>query len=355
MISVKHPGQASADKARSAPVSLVIPVRNEESSLTALIASIAEQTCQPDEILLVDGGSSDRTVELARHQLKDKPRYRVIEAGAATPGRGRNLGIAAASNEWIALTDAGIRLEPDWLERLIEVAERDSSVDIVYGNYEPVTETFFEKCASLVYVPPKIHRLGGLMRGPSVVSLLMRHKVWQAVGGFPDLRAAEDLIFMRRIEELGFKTGWAPQATVWWQLRPDLSSTFRKFVLYSRHNVLAGQQRYWHYRLVRYYLLSLPFVTAGLWHSYWWLAIPLLIFLARVAKNIFIRRENRSLLWLLNPAQFVTVAFIQAVIELATFIGWGQAIWQKRSVAASTVPDTSEPMSDKNNSTAVYK
>jgi glycosyltransferase involved in cell wall biosynthesis len=355
VISVKHPGQASADKARSAPVSLVIPVRNEESSLTALIASIAEQTCQPDEILLVDGGSSDRTVELARHQLKDKPRYRVIEAGTATPGRGRNLGIAAASNEWIALTDAGIRLEPDWLERLIEVAERESSVEVIYGNYEPVTETFFAKCASLVYVPPKLHRPGGLMRGPSIASSLIRREVWEAAGGFPDLRAAEDLIFMRRIEELGFKTGWAPQATVWWQLRPDLSSTFRKFVLYSRHNVLAGQQRYWHYGLVRYYLLSLPFVIAGLWHSYWWLAIPLLIFLARVAKNIFIRRENRSLLRLLNPAQFVTVAFIQAVIELATFIGWGQAIWQKRSVAASTVPDKSEPMSDKNNSTAVYK
>src|SRR4051795_10341592 len=88
-------------------VSLVVPVRNEEGSLAALVESICRQTRAPDEVVLVDGDSTDRTVALARALTAGDPRFRVIEAGPATPGRGRNLGIAAAHHEWIALTDAG--------------------------------------------------------------------------------------------------------------------------------------------------------------------------------------------------------------------------------------------------------
>lgn len=307
-------------------VSLVTPIRNEEESLWSLIESIEGQTIKPAEVVLVDGGSEDGTIALARELIAGRSGYRLIEAGNATPGRGRNVGINAVVHEWIALTDAGIRLDPDWLASLVQVIRENPSLDVVYGNYEPVTDTFFTRCAALVYVPPKQQRPGGLMRGSFIASALFRKRVWASVGGFPDLRAAEDLMFMRQVERQGFNIGYAPGATVWWQLRPDLSSTFRKFVLYSRHNVLAGQQRYWHYGLVRYYLLSLPFIIAGLWHSYWWLLVPLLIFLMRVAKNIFVRRENRGLLWLLNPAQFAMVALIQATVELATFIGWGQAL-----------------------------
>ena len=47
-------------------ISLIVPVRDEEGSLARLVSSIRAQTRQPDEIILVDGGSTDRTVELAR-------------------------------------------------------------------------------------------------------------------------------------------------------------------------------------------------------------------------------------------------------------------------------------------------
>src|SRR5207237_2466805 len=123
--------------------------------------------------------------------------------------KGRNLGIAAAANDWIALTDAGIRLEPDWLERLAEAAEKDSSLPVISGNYEPVVNTFFERCAALTYPAARTMRNGQMMRGPFVASMLMRRDVWEAVGGFPDLRAAEDLFFIDRVRELGFGIGWA--------------------------------------------------------------------------------------------------------------------------------------------------
>ncbi len=307
-------------------ISLVIPVKNEEESLSALISSIRQQTRPPDEIILVDGGSTDQTVNIARKLIAGDSRFRVVEAGDATPGKGRNIGITAARHEWIALTDAGISLEPTWLERLIEVVERDASTDVVYGNYEPVISSFFERCAALSYATPKQQRPGGWIRAPFIASSLMRRDVWKSVGGFPDLRAAEDMIFVERIRQHGFNVGWAPAATVWWQMQPSLGRTFRRFVVFSRYNVWAGWQRYWHYSVARNYLVGLFFVVLALTHSLWWLGVLLLASLARVARSIWERREGRGVIWLLNPIQFVTVGVILLTIDAATFIGWVQAI-----------------------------
>ena len=308
-------------------VSLVIPVRNEERSLPRLIASIRAQTRLPDEVILVDGGSTDGTVALARQLTAHDPRWRIVEAGPATPGRGRNVGIAAARYEWIALTDAGIRLEPDWLEQLVAVAASDPGLAIVYGNYEPVTDSFFTRCAALAYVPPREERPGGRMRGPFIASSLVRRQAWEAVGGFPDLRAAEDLIFFERLSRAGLRAGWAPRATVWWEIQPSLLATFRRFVLYSRHNVWAGRQAYWHYGLARQYLMALPFLGLALLHSAWWLVVPLLAGSARVAKSLWRRREGRGVAWLLNPIRFLGVAVVLLAVDLATFVGWAQARW----------------------------
>src|SRR5262245_59531612 len=73
-------------------VSVVTPLRNEARSLATVIAGLRQQTFEPAEVILVDGGSTDDTVELARHMTQKDARFRIIEAGPSTPGRGRNLG-----------------------------------------------------------------------------------------------------------------------------------------------------------------------------------------------------------------------------------------------------------------------
>jgi glycosyltransferase involved in cell wall biosynthesis len=312
-------------------VSLVVPVKNEAHSIEQLIESAAAQTRPPEEVVIVDGGSSDGTAEIVHRWERRHSRMgwlRVIRAEEATPGKGRNIGVKNASHEWIAFTDAGIRAEPEWLEQLVEAAERDPQVEVVYGSYEPMTETFFERCAALAYVAPKQMRAGQMMRGPAIPSSLFHRRVWESVGGFPDLRAAEDLIFMNRVAEAGFKTAFAPGAIVWWQLRPTLSSTFRKFILYSMHNVQAGMQRFWHYGLLRQYLLWQAFFLLAAVFSGWWALVPVCGYLLRAAKSIWIRREERGMIWALNPAQFALVTVILLTIDLATFIGWAQAYWQ---------------------------
>lgn len=307
-------------------VSLVIPVYNEEHSLPALYDSIKRQTRQPEEIVLVDAGSTDATLKLCAQLAASDARIKIVETGGATPGKGRNAGIAAAAHDWTALTDAGIRLDPRWLEQMVEAVAADEEVEVVYGNFEPLTRNFFERCAALSYPPPKVLRPGGFMRGPSIASALLHRRVWQKVGGFPDMRAAEDLIFMEKIQEQGFKTAWAPDATVFWELQPTLARTFKKFVLYSKHNVWIGRQWDWHYGVARKYLFGLVFVLLAIVHSRWWLLVPVLGTCARVTKSIWNRREGRGVLWLMNPFQFAGVAVILLTIDAAAFWGWAQAL-----------------------------
>jgi len=309
-------------------VSLVIPVRDEAATISDLLTSIHSQTLQASEVVFVDGGSLDNTVEILRESAQEDSSLHLLEAEDATPGRGRNIGIEAASSDWIALTDAGIWLEPTWLEQLAAEVERDPSVNLVFGAYEVQIGTFFQQCAAAAYVVLKQQRPGGLMRGPSIASCLLHRNVWRAVGGFPDLRAAEDLVFIERCQQVG-RIAWAPQAVVRWQLQPTLKATFSRFVLYSYHNVLAGRQRYWHYGIARKYLLALVIVILAAVHNRAWLLVLGVAAIARVARSIWNYDDQQRLAWLLNPARLLLVGTILAVVDLATFVGWGRALWYK--------------------------
>src|SRR5262249_17448770 len=105
-------------------VSLVIPVKNEADSIERLIVSAEAQTQRPNESVIVDGGSTDGTAEIVdrwakQHSLSDW--IRVVRVEDASPGKGRNIGVINAKNDWIAFTDAGIRVEHFWLDRMVEV------------------------------------------------------------------------------------------------------------------------------------------------------------------------------------------------------------------------------------------
>src|SRR5436190_19828103 len=128
-------------------VSVVIPVRDEENSIRELLDSLLAQTRPPDEIVITDGGSVDATPQIIEEYINKGAPVRLIRAGAALPGRGRNLGAAQASHEWLGFTDAGIRLANHWLETLVATAAADQSVDVVYSKWAPVTYRLFNWCA----------------------------------------------------------------------------------------------------------------------------------------------------------------------------------------------------------------
>lgn len=308
-------------------ISLVVPVYNEEDSLEKLIESINWQTFRPAEVILVDGGSTDRTIEVFEKLCSDNPMYKLVRAGRATPGKGRNIGIETAHNEWIALTDAGITLDKNWLAELVKIGE-ENAIDVIYGNSSPVRNCFFEKLATYAYIAPQ-HENG--IRTKSIASSLIKKAVWQKVGGFPDLRAAEDLMFMEMIDKAGFKTALAPAAMVYWHLHSNLQSTFKKFVLYSKHNAWINRQWDWHYGIARQYLLLVACVILAFLHSPWWLLVIIGWLFARTAKGILRHRYEFGWMMIFNPFIFFGTMFLILIIDLATFVGWAQATLYRKS------------------------
>ena len=307
-------------------VSVVVPVRDEEDSIRELLDSLLAQTRPPDEIVIADGGSVDATPQIIEEYIRQGAPVRLIRAGAALPGRGRNLAAAHASFEWLAFTDAGIRVANNWLEALVTKAEGDDSIDVIYGFWQPVTNTFFTECAAIAYVPPPELREGMMTRPRFIASSLFRREAWQAVNGFPEhLRSAEDLLFMDRVEDAGYRSVFEPGAQVQWKLKPTLGATFKRFLVYSRNNIRAGLFRQWQATiLVRYAVLTLLLVVALVVEPAWvWFPIGLWLLMLAARAVVSIRRNR-----ICYPASFgrnvrraAMVMSLLAVLDSAAIIG----------------------------------
>ena len=297
-------------------VTLVVPVRDEEDSVGRLAALIEAQTFEPAAVVFVDGGSRDRTTTRLEEWCASRPTWRVIEARDATPGRGRNIGIEAATTEWVALTDAGIDIDARWLGRLVAVVAADPTVDVVWGTYEAVPVGRFD---ALPVVSGK----------NSCQPSLVRREAWARAGGFPDLRAAEDGIFVRRLDQTGARAGYAPEAVARWHPPTTPMATFRRFRMYSRVNVLAGEQHRWHYGVARMYLAASPFAILALRRRRW-AAVPVAGLVLRSLVTLGRRREGRGLGWALHPARVAGVGAVLVLIDAATFTGWIEAARERR-------------------------
>ncbi|MES1198082.1 MAG: glycosyltransferase [Chitinophagaceae bacterium] len=312
----------------SQSVSLIIPIFNESQTIAGLINTIKEQSLQPEEIILVDGGSTDNTIQIAKKLTTGFSSFKIIEVGRAMPGKGRNIGAEYSNKEWIAFTDAGIKLDKYWMENLLKKTKEIPGADIIYGNFSPQINKFFDKCAAISYVTPL---QPGKIRTKSIASCLMKKEVWEKTGGFPNWRAAEDLIFIEKAEKSNYKSIEAPEAMVYWELHSDLKSTYQKFELYSIYNVWAEKQANWHYGVARQYGVMLIFLLLGLFHSWYWLLLLPTWIVTRIAKRIWSHRYEFGIKLLFNPAIFFMVMIITLVIDAATFTGWIKAAMTRPS------------------------
>lgn len=309
-------------------VSVVIPAWNEEASIGPLLDSLLCQTCRPDEILVVDAGSSDNTAKIVQSYRLWSPRIRLLSIGRAHPGVARNAGTRSARHDFIAFTDCGMRLDAGWLQALRTPMERAPATEVVYGSYEPVTDTLFRQCAAVVYVSPKTQRGHQWLRGPVVASCLLRRSVWRAVGEFPPYRAAEDLIFIERIAQHGCTVAYAPDAVTHWELSADLASLVRKYTTYSFHNLVAGRGRYWHAGVARAYVAGLPFLWLGLRQSHAWFLVLAVGGAARVARAFHRQRRESWSAPGRDPRRWLMVGLTMLALDAATGAGWLWWIWR---------------------------
>jgi len=302
-------------------VSIVVPIRNEEATLAEFLQSLLGQHAGADEIVLVDAGSTDGSANVLSRTAKRRDDVHVVEAGAAFPGRARNLGIRYACGEWIALTDAGTILDSNWLTELLTVAAAQPA-DVVYGTYVPSVTTFLERCVALAFVAPSRPIGGGLFRGPSTASLLIRRRAWEAVGGFPeDLRACEDLEFFDRVAAQGRRVSYAPRARVLWRVPATFGAVFRRFRVYSYHTLKARRGRQWHRAVTAMYLVAGAAVFGAMFVHWSAILIPVAGLAARTMRSVRARPDIADPSAPPGPRTYLTVAALLVWIDAAALAG----------------------------------
>jgi glycosyltransferase involved in cell wall biosynthesis len=197
----------------SLPISVITTVFNEGASIDAFLDSLANQTRPADEVVIVDAGSTDGTLERLEAAAEIDSRIRVI----VEPGNrshGRNTAIENATHEIVACTDGGGTVDSEWLEHV--TAPFDDGADWVAGFYRVEAPTALDRCAGLT-ITYVIEEVDPNLFLPSGRSMAMTKASWRKAGGFPeDAEFGEDTLFDEMMLDAGFHPVFAPKATVAW-------------------------------------------------------------------------------------------------------------------------------------------
>jgi hypothetical protein len=291
-------------------VSLVSTVLNARPHIEGFLESVRRQARQPDEVILVDGGSSDGTLEVVRAE----PGILALSEPKANISRGRNVGIRAAAHDVIAITDADCVLAPDWLERLLRPLA--DGADVSAGFYEPVAPAPWQVFAT-ASIPDADEVRPGWM--PSSRSLAFRREAFEAAGGYPEwLEVGEDMYLNHRLLATGARMELATDAVVYWRARPSLGATWRQYARYAQGDALGGMYPERHLaRFVAYGAVAVMVAS----RNRWLLACAALAAMARAARPI---RRARRRLPPASPERWTALAGVPAAmafIDVAKMAG----------------------------------
>lgn len=188
-------------------VSVVVTILNEERNIGHLIDHLLVQEA-PFEIVIVDAGSTDRTVPIVVSYTKRyRPLIRLFHHGGSR-GEGRNYGVAMARGDVVAFTDGDCIPNPFWLKEFRK-ALHGGGADIVAGRSVPIGYAPFEDLGRIELLSHGID-----VTYPSC-NLAYRTRVFHEIEGFdPWFMTAEDIDLNLRAVERGYHLAYNPKATI---------------------------------------------------------------------------------------------------------------------------------------------
>ena len=227
---------ASALPLRGQParVSVVIPIRNEEAHLDAQLASLAAQTYdRPWEVVAVDNGCTDRSIEILESWRDRLPALHLVDA---RDRRGlnfaRNKGAAAARWDFLAFCDADDVTAPNWLEGLVRAAD---GADIVAGPVEMEQlndehQRAWQPTDSITSLPACYGFLPYTPGGNcGIWADVAREVGWDESYRF----GASDIEFAWRAQLAGYRMTFAPGALIQYRFKTTIRSTFAQYFRYG--------------------------------------------------------------------------------------------------------------------------
>ena len=200
-------------------VSVIMPVRNGEAYIEDALRSIAAQSVEVHEILVVDDGSTDHTSDIVRHHLDDGAPIKLLKGPGSGPGPARNVGLGSASGDIIAFLDCDDVWPRGKLEIQLNRMQAEPAVDIVSGlvmyfkdelddNLEPSPDSIMEEMFHV--------HLG---------ATIYRQSVFEQVGFFDDsFLYAEDVDLMLKVREADIPMTILSRITLYYR-RHDSSMT----------------------------------------------------------------------------------------------------------------------------------
>lgn len=256
--------------------SLITTVFNEEESIKEFIKSLNEQTEYPDEFVIVDGGSTDKTVKILSEELSSKINFKIIidetcskKYSKGPIAKGRNIAIINSNYENILVTDAGCILDENWIKEM-KKSFIENNADIVSGWYKANITNEFQKNIADIFCP-SIDKIDKKKFLPSSRSLGFKKKLWEEVGGYPETSyTAEDTLFDIKIFRIAENIVMNENAFVYWEVPKDDDELIKKLYQYGYGE---GQQKIFLFKnFMRLFLL---------------ISFPILVFLILIGKKKF--------------------------------------------------------------------
>lgn len=192
-------------------VSIIVRTKNEEKWIASCLEAIREQNFKDYEIVLVDDGSTDRTLEKAEPFGVKLVHY----SGAYLPGKSLNVGIRQSIGDFfVCISGHCIPTTPDWLGNLVRNFD-DPKVAGVYGRQEPLPFSADRDKRDLLTVfglDRKVQTKDSFFHN---ANSMLRRSLWDQVPFDEETTNIEDRLWAKAMLEKGFSLVYEPEASVY--------------------------------------------------------------------------------------------------------------------------------------------
>ncbi len=189
-----------------APVSVIVPVRNAAAHVATALESVRAQSPRPAEILVIDGGSTDGTLEIAERY----PDVRLIHQQGRGLAAARNQAIQKSRSPWIAFCDGDDRWAENALTLRLQAFESNPHALAVIGR------VILEAIGSATATAAQRSRIGQPVPGFTPGALLARREAFEKIGVFDEsLAIGTDSDWFVRLQQSAYPVVQIEQVVLW--------------------------------------------------------------------------------------------------------------------------------------------
>lgn len=242
--------------------SLIIRAYNEEKHIGRLLEGIGQQTIKDVEIILVDSGSTDKTVSVAE---SFGARIVRIASDEFTFGRSLNFGIRVTTREFVVIASAHVYpVYPDWLETLLHPFQ-DDKVALTYGKQRGPNSAKFSEQQIFHQWYPDMSNFDQPTAFCNNANAAIRKSLWAKNHYDETLTGLEDLAWVKWVKEEGYKIAYVPEA----EIIHIHSETPRGIYNRYRREAMAFKKIYpeSHFSLYDFVRLTITNIFSDLWYA----------------------------------------------------------------------------------------